>query len=376
MKAKYSDQSLTKDGEIMRLENILTANSYMDLFEMDKNPVTEKDIKERYRLLIKIAHPDTGGNTEAFRTVRAYYNESVRRVQNGTFGQILKAEKPKENTSYPTITSKKATYQILGVYSQTDISIIYNATDGHRNVYLKVVKSPSDNDLMMNEITALKHLHSVNSIRNNNESWELYTPTLIEAFNVKNKKGIKQAVHVFENDGNWYMLKDILNDHPYGINPLDAVWMFRRVLMIMGYAHDNKIVHGAITPLNILIYPEQHGLRLTNWENNVEYSDIMGYIKTPTADMAYRDYYPDTVLLGQPTNTYNDLYMAIQLAKTMFKSKDTIVAIHNYIQKYDNLENLKHTNAWEMLSQFDTVIQNAGTPYYPKKWHTFEYPKN
>ena len=359
----------------MIINDILSAKSYLDLFP-NVGIITEETIKKQYRKLVKIAHPDAGGTPEAFSIVKAYYNESLRRIETKTFGQTR--YESAENTTKDTnsiITSKNNVYELLHEFSATDLAVTYIAKSKSKNVLLKVVKSPSDNDLFMREQEALTKLHSYAAIKNNNENWNDYTPTLIESFSVKNTKNLKQYVNVFELTGDWYTLPNILLDNPYGLDPLDAVWMFRRVLMVLGFAHDNKIVHGAITPTNISIYPQEHGLILMNWENSSIYSELIGYDKTPTADSNYMEYYPPNVLLGQPAEIQNDLYMAMQLGKTLFKNYKTNVCITQYFNRYCEFKATTTLTAWDLLSEFDDVLKMIGEPYYPKRWKPFNYPK-
>lgn len=363
----------------MTLTDILSAKSYLDLFP-NTGLITDDTIKKQYRKLVKIAHPDTGGTPEAFSIVKAYYSESLRRVETKTFGKTgydTNGTKSTTTKTNPTITikSKNNVYELLHKFAETDIAIIYLAKIKSKHVLVKVVKSSSDNDLFMREQDALAKLHSHAAIKNNNENWDVYTPTLMESFSVKNIKSLKQYVNVFELTGDWYTLRNILLDNPYGLDPLDAVWIFRRVLMTLGFAHDNNIIHGAVTPTNINIYPQEHGLMLMNWENSSIYSKLIGYDKTPTADSNYIEYYPPNVLIGQPAEIRNDLYMVMQLGKTLFKSYKTSVFITQYFNRHCGFKAATTLTAWDLLSEFDDVLKMIGEPYYPKRWKPFNYPK-
>ena len=42
-------------------------------------------------------------------------------------------------------------------------------------------------------------------------------------------------------------------------------WIWRRLLLALGHAHDRDVIHGAVLPTHVLIHPEAHGLLLVDW---------------------------------------------------------------------------------------------------------------
>jgi hypothetical protein len=71
-------------------------------------------------------------------------------------------------------------------------------------------------------------------------------------------------------------------------------WMWRRLLVVLGFAHANRIIHGAVLPQNIWIQPEQHGLMLTNWASAVVDPGYSGE-RISAIDADHVDWYPEEI---------------------------------------------------------------------------------
>ena len=46
--------------------------------------------------------------------------------------------------------------------------------------------------------------------------------------------------------------------YPRGLDPRDAAWMWRRLLVALGTVHAAGVVHGAVLPDHVLIHPDLH----------------------------------------------------------------------------------------------------------------------
>ncbi|MES2118505.1 MAG: lipopolysaccharide kinase InaA family protein [Pseudomonadota bacterium] len=65
--------------------------------------------------------------------------------------------------------------------------------------------------------------------------------------------------------GYWGSLADVMNNYPHGVDPRHAVWIWRRVLDVLGYVHDIGWVHGQLTPAHLLVQPGDHGMLIIGW---------------------------------------------------------------------------------------------------------------
>ena len=117
-----------------------------------------------------------------------------------------------------------------------------------------------DNDLVRNEIRILRILDGSPQA----DKFRPYIPNLLDAFLYQDRT-IPLAAAVFERYDGWYSLEDVHRAYPRGVDPKDAAWMWRRLLVALGFAHANGIVHGAVLPHNVWIQPEGHGLMLAGW---------------------------------------------------------------------------------------------------------------
>ena len=72
-------------------------------------------------------------------------------------------------------------------------------------------------------------------------------------------------INVFTYLDGFHSLKQVLARYPRGIDPRDMAWMFRRLLVVLGFAYEQQFVHGAIVPDHVMIHPEMHGLVLVDW---------------------------------------------------------------------------------------------------------------
>jgi len=75
----------------------------------------------------------------------------------------------------------------------------------------------------------------------------------------------REALIVREQAGFWGTLGDVLDNYPAGIDPRHGVWMWRRILDVLGYIHANGWVHGDIRPEHLLVHPHDHGILLIGW---------------------------------------------------------------------------------------------------------------
>jgi hypothetical protein len=97
---------------------------------------------------------------------------------------------------------------------------------------------------------------------------------------------------------------------PAGIDPRHAVWLWRRLLGIVGWLHDSGFVHGALLPEHVLVDAREHAARLVGFS-------AAGPLESPTAvwDPRYPRMYPEAVLDGAPRSSKSDLEMLARLVK-------------------------------------------------------------
>jgi serine/threonine protein kinase len=250
--------------ELERIAHLLSqAGTPEDVFgKIDgtgSDPLTA--LRRVYHSLAKNAHPDACRWDDerilaqaTFRQLTEWFGRAEEKVRSGSYGRQDRV----------ILRTKARQYEIETRFKEDQLFNYYPCTfredEIDREASLRVVRDPLDNDISANEI------HTLQTLRNGRESLKFspYIPNLIDSFIYDDGLVSRQAA-VFEKQEGWYSLEQVHGSYPNGVDPKDMAWMWRRVLVALGFAHINGVIHGAILPANIWIQPEQHGLMLMNW---------------------------------------------------------------------------------------------------------------
>jgi hypothetical protein len=138
-----------------------------------------------------------------------------------------------------------------------DIANLYRVSQG----LLKIARDPADNDLMRREATALARLRDAVA-----PAWLAYFPRLVETQRRDDiRSGIRRHANLIGQLSGFRSLAEVRAAFPAGIDPRDAAWMWRRLLVAVGAAHRAGVIHGAVLPEHVMIHPGEHGLVLVDW---------------------------------------------------------------------------------------------------------------
>lgn len=351
-------------------ERIAQATSYTDIFP------DEGSIQTIYRKLVRIAHPDLiyqEGHgavlaTGTFQKLTRLKDEAEQMAAQGRYGEKL---------VLATIRTRRATHEIQRKLPlMGDVTGLYRATttlDGQRSTSLiKVAKSPKDNDLLAAEARALKHLNSVDS------KWSRHIPVLLDTFVYP--QGRRRANALVWREGN-YTAQEVQRAYPTGLDPRHVVWIWRRTLMALGFAHDLGVVHGAVLPPHILIEPRDHAVVLVDWC----YSSMAADGNRPPIKAvvgAYGSWYPEEVVAKEPPSPATDLYTA---ARTMhyllggLEGTPVSAKAPRPLRAFFNgclltKQATRPQNAWLLLEEFDDLLEQMGAPFVPRRFLEFAVP--
>lgn len=264
-------------------------------------------IKKSYRKLAAQVHPDkVSGKLQAeavaaFTRLTILFQEAEKRHGLGLYGTSSSTPTEKPRVSPTIIKFGGKQYTATSVLGSGDICDVFDAG----TVVLKVTRNPKDNDLLVNEASALKILASTNPTKD--RAYVAQLPSLVNSFQI-DSKGAKRQVNVLTKLDQYYSLQQIIDLHPEGIDYRDAVWMIRRALMILGYVHNRKIVHGAVTPEHFLVHPQDHGGMLIDWCYSSRGKPVVAIAPK------FLDYYPSEVLGKLIPEPATDLYMLAKCA--------------------------------------------------------------
>lgn len=324
-------------------------------------------IREVYRELARITHPDRAGygqhalSTQAFQRLTRFKDDAEAMAAEGRFGSPV---------TLAVITTRRATHRVLRRYGQDEMALYYQALTigtGDRNGFttmLKVAKSAKDNDLMATEAKALKTLHA------DADQLTRHYPVLHDSF--VHSEGRRRA-NVTTRYDQFHSLQTIRERFPSGLDPRHGAWIFRRLLMALGYAHERDLIHGAVTPDNVLVGPEDHAVVLIDWCYSVviDSESKTNFIKAvvPT----YTAHYAPEVFAKEAPSPATDLYMAATLmthlmpiAPKAFRAFFKGVALTK--------PSMRPQNAWGLLKEFDELLEGIGEPFHPRRFVEFAVP--
>ncbi|MEO5874258.1 MAG: molecular chaperone DnaJ, partial [Streptosporangiaceae bacterium] len=240
------------------LERLDAAPTPEDLFGPDPREATRA-----YHRLARLLHPDAGTDGRAF-------------TRLGTLWRAYGTE--------TTIRTRRHTYTVGRRETRGDLADLFPVSPG---ALLKLPRDKADNDLLAREAVALRQLPKDGDVR-----YLPYVPKLIETFRVQDR----QANVITRLDG-FVTLTQVRDARPGGVDPRDAAWMWRRLLVALGFAHRAGVLHGAVLPEHVLIHPGQHGLTLLDWCYSVPgcYAHIDGSGRVPALVARRSSWYPPEV---------------------------------------------------------------------------------
>ena len=155
------------------------------------------------------------------------------------------------------ITTALGRHEAHTTAAQGDLATLYAARAWHlqpSDVLLKIADDRADNDLMLNEARVLDRLHSVDAPARR------HLPRLLDRFRTDDGR----VGHVLERlDG--LDLFEVRRRLPEGLPPRHLVWVLRRSLGILAFAHAQGVLHGNLDPSHILIRASDHMVWLVDW---------------------------------------------------------------------------------------------------------------
>ena len=148
------------------------------------------------------------------------------------------------------VKTDKATYRATSVVANGDIATVYDAG----NVVLKIADASSDNDLVQHETRVLGLLFA-----QQDKTTIHFAPPRDQFRTSDGRLGT-----VFDRlDG--LDLTALRERFKPGLPPRHLIWVLRRALAALGWAHKNGILHGNLDPSHILVRGRDHMLWLVDW---------------------------------------------------------------------------------------------------------------
>ncbi len=158
-------------------------------------------------------------------------------------------------------------YRVFGRIARGESSDVFMACrDAHptERVVLKVLRASGDEVLMVREWRALEALWA--SEVQGADFFRQQLPQPVAQGPLTRASGRDGHASVFRwRSGFCLTLADAARAFPGGLDPRAAVWMWRRLLELLGWVHRSGWVHGAVLPQHILLHERDHGATLVGW---------------------------------------------------------------------------------------------------------------
>ncbi|GIH78948.1 hypothetical protein Plo01_53770 [Planobispora longispora] len=257
---------------------------------VDPQDLFSGDAPERtYRRLARLLHPDLASGPDA---AAAFVR--LARLWAARHGS---AGRPR------TITTGRGTYRIAGVHRRGSTAVLYK-TGG--DTLVKLVRSPADNDLLRREADALRTIE-----RKGVPLLLPYVPRLVESFRYRSG-GVERQANVISRVPDGFLTLDEITRRRSPLDPRDAAWIWRRLLVAVGVAHRAGIAHGAVFGHHVLVHPIEHGLVLIDWSQSAPLGTPLTALVT-----RHRDDYPPGVLAREPVTETLDIRLATRCVATL-----------------------------------------------------------
>jgi hypothetical protein len=259
------------------------------------------------------------------------------------------------------VKTEGQSYRMRTVVARGDLATVYGGarSDGASSapVVFKLADDAADNDLLQAEVRTLQRLSAASSPQ------QKHLPVVLDQ--VRTADG--RLGTVFERlDG--LDLCSLRERLPGGVPQRHLIWIMRRVLSVLGWAHSNGILHGNVEPAHILVRPHDHNVWLVDWCWAITEPAKTGQ----TFRCLNEDYGPPEARSHKPPLPSSDLY---SLGKAMIYAAGGDPATSSLPDSVD--ERLQRflrffvvesavgraADAWDMYKQLDNLRQEVFGPH-------------
>lgn len=341
------------------IAQILKSTHPEDLFGRLEGTLAEQlqALKAAYRRLARASHPDRHKDNpqaeEAFGRLRELREQAETALTAGTYG-TRRAPEP------VTVASRTMIYELTGAARATELADLYAARTATtpEPVLLKIARTPQDTDLLVSEARILRHLREPD--RPEAAGFLPLLPDLCESFRLTGSPGGRQ-VNVFARLSGFYTLEQVRSAYPAGLDPRHMAWMFRQLLLALGYVHARGVMHGAVLPHHVLVHPA-HDLLLVEFTAAVRDPTTTG-VHIPYLCERYEDWYPPEVTAKQPPSPATDIAMAARCMSYLLEGRTVPPRISGFLASC-RLPRMSRRpqSAWATRDEFTRLIEDLWGP--------------
>ncbi len=230
-------------------------------------------------------HPD---DAEAAATARErfelYYAAALKKAAAGLYA-LDGYEATALARGGKSIVVQGVPYFIWSLVHTGEHSALYEARFAHDHgqakALVRIAHSERDNPFLNNEIRILDRLHR--KVADKELGYWRYLPYVLGRFRAGNRTGMvyRWCDGVTATDIRLNRL------HKDGLDQRHMIWIYDRMINLLGFAHNRGIVHGRIEPDRLRIRPSNHNVILTGWGQAVYKPAITGEQILPGAESPF-----------------------------------------------------------------------------------------
>jgi hypothetical protein len=195
----------------------------------------------------------------------------------------------------------------MGLLSRGELSDVFVATRARRmteRAVVKLLRDSADADLFAREWDVLSALHE--SEARGAAHFARLVPDPVARGDTRGPDGRSHAAMVLRSlPGFAATLEDVRDAFPAGVDPRHAVWMWRRLLELLGWVHRSGWIHGAVLPQHVVLNAGEHGAMLVGWSCAVRDGE-----RLPALCATRESFYPSDERSGGRAGIPTDLKMA------------------------------------------------------------------
>ena len=228
-------------------EKLIASRRPIDFFGSAKS---EDDLKKIYRKFCKIVHPDLVHESEKYYAnesiviLNRLYEQGVKELSDGVYDAKTSSEKYKKSNPLFEIETGGEKYTFYEHVASGDVANVFKGTCNGNIYYIKVPFESKDSDLIKKEFEILS------KVRHQSLPY------------VENSFVVNKAKVILSREVEGVTCEELLRQYPNGVPAEHVLWMMERLFSVVGFLHYNCVVHGNITPENILINKKNHNVTL------------------------------------------------------------------------------------------------------------------
>jgi hypothetical protein len=264
------------------------------------------------------------------------------------------------------VSPRKRAYEIGALIGSDEVCQHYachfDLNGAFQSGTFKIARTPADNDLVRVEAEVLRHLRADKRLAR----LFPFVPEVFDSFLYADRRSAPRRVNIVGLWPNVYSLEEVRAQYPRGVDPKDMVWLWRKLLIALGFAHARGIIHGAVLPPCIVIEPDQHGLILNNWVYALPPQLIDPGAHLTAIVSRYEAWYPPEVLAKQPPQPGLDIFLGARCMVYLLGGDPVTgelpTAVPQAIVSFFHgcllpAPGFRPQQAWDLLNEFTQLIE-------------------